>query len=65
MLCRYRCEHCDRWHTLGGIPTRELPGAWLSFVLDPPPPFDAKTWDMIIAAEMSRRQQMNDSTSRR
>lgn len=55
MYARYKCEECREWHPIEGIPNSELVMAWKSFTLFPPEPFDAKTWDVIFAAEIKRR----------
>jgi hypothetical protein len=44
MYCRYKCDVCNEWHALAGIPTNQLFGAWLDFVARPPEPFPARVW---------------------
>lgn len=55
MYCRYKCCYCGDWHPLGDTPTRELQGMLVEFIMDPPPPFDSYTWNLIIRAEFQRR----------
>lgn len=55
MYCRYHCESCGEYHPLANIPTRELYNAMISFIVQPPRPFDSKTWEQIFVAEIRRR----------
>jgi hypothetical protein len=55
MYCQYKCVDCGDWHPLSNIPTSELYGAMISFIVEPPPPFDSKTWEMIFVSEIRRR----------
>jgi len=55
MLCRYQCVDCGEWHPLADIPTNELLGAMIAFTCDPPPPFSAKVWQLLINLEIQRR----------
>ncbi len=55
MLCRYKCRACGDFHPLANIKSRELMGAWIEFMNDPPEPFDRRIWDLLIRLEMRRR----------
>lgn len=55
MYARFKCDNCSEWHGLDEIPTSHLFKAYLCFTVDPPPPFDGRTWGLIITAEQKRR----------
>ncbi len=54
MRCRYQCVDCGEWHDAfdGDVNIGVL---WFMFMLDPPPPFTRREWDVILKAEMLRR----------
>ena len=56
MLCRYRCDSCGGWHLLSDVPTDELDGLHLAFMFDPPEPFGAWLWHILVQLEVARRQ---------
>ena len=56
MLIEYKCFGCGDWHVVNNAP---LPALYLLlrvFMRNPPPPFTANQWMMIISTEIARIQ---------
>ncbi len=56
MLIEYKCLGCGDLHSINNAPLHALKIMLVIFSRNPPPPFSATEWLMIIAAEIARIQ---------
>jgi hypothetical protein len=56
VFCEFTCKSCSQQHSLHELSLPELKVALMIFAHDPPQPYTAWEWVLILAAEIAKRQ---------